>query len=125
MRLNRLILSLVAVAALAAPRLFANGGTARGYTSTQVFTVNQASGDFLYAQPLEKKEKAYSPPTRASKSKTVKDDRKVIVTKDAVDTEKLNVKTVPPASLAATNVIDKSSLSTTAFDKPVFSTTKR
>ena len=37
-------------------------------------------------------QKTFVPPKKAPKSKTVKDDRKVVVTKDAIDTDAILVK---------------------------------
>lgn len=113
-------------------------GTSRGYTSTQ--TIGSGSGtssfDALLKEAAAKsntktwvstttpKEKAYVPTPRPTKSKTVKDDRQVVVTKEAFDTEKLFVKPLPTGKVVAPSNIEKAPLSRTQRGSPIVARTE-
>jgi hypothetical protein len=118
------ITSLLSLACLNAPA----EGTSRGYTSTQSLGgVPTSSLDkliFSFSQPQKSKTPVdddslpFTPKAKAfvvaprTVKKTVKDDRQVIVTKEAFDTEKLSVKMPQTEKVAAASKIVKAPIST-------------
>ncbi|MDB6025219.1 MAG: hypothetical protein JWM68_1442 [Verrucomicrobiales bacterium] len=87
-------------------------GISRGFTSTQTVATGGGKGSLdNQLGPVKPKTKVFIPPTRVTKSKTVKDDRKVVATKEAYASENLVVRTLLPTKLTATSNIVKPPLS--------------
>ena len=97
----------------------------RGYTSTQTSATGGGGGSLdsiingtkkkttdADSEPVKPKEKVYVQPTRTTKSKSVKDDRAVVVTKDAISTNKPIVKAILPPKLDVPSNRVRASVST-------------